>query len=887
MLRAFFNERWLRIKSLLNRKQLGRDLEDELAHHLDMRAQHNRAAGMQADEARYAARRTLGNLTLVRETSREIWTFASLEALWQDVRFGARLLARSSGFTVAAVLTLALGIGANTAIFSYIDAFVIKPLPYPHADRLAMFLSHDKKNGWTPEHLTSTASFLDFQKQNTSFEQTALWAGWNFNLTGDGPPALVEGGRVSWNYFDALGARPMLGRTFTPDDDRSGAPHVAILGEGLWQGRFAGDPKIIGRDITIGGEPYTIVGVVPRTFQFPLMGLANLWTPIALTDKERADRGSSFLSAFGRLKPGITLKQAGAETAAIYGALEKQFPQTNTNLTLLADPMTEEIARKEGAPELMICLAIVGLILLIACANIANLMLARATNRIKEFAVRGALGATRSRLVRQVLTESLLLSFFGGVAGALFGLWGIRWLEYQIPNHIRGYLVNYGHVDLDSTTLVFTMGIALLCGLIFGLAPAFEHSGFDLNRTLKEASRQTSGSKRSARLRRIFVAGEIALAIVVLISTVLLVKSFIISVRSSPGYNPANVMVAQLALPKTKYTNESRLRNFSEDALERLHALPQVVAVGEASHVPFGGFGASVEIEAADQPAPQPGERRGAEFTSVSTDYFSAMQIGLVKGRAFTSADAPGTSPSAIINETLAQEFWPNQDPIGRELRFGEQHTVCTIVGMVKDIKMYQLRPRPERQMYVCLAQFPSVTHGFVVRTAGNATGMPTAIRNTIWSVDRDQPISSVEPLETLMAIVDSGNRVLTKLMLFFGALALFLGAIGIYGVMSDLVSQRTHEIGIRTALGASPPQVMGMVLGQGLKLALIGVAVGVLFALGATRAFARLLYQTTPNDPETFVAVPIVFALVAAAACYLPARRAMRVDPIVALRYE
>src|SRR5467141_396122 len=866
MLRAFFNERWLRIKSLLNRKQLDRDQEDE---------------------ARYAARRTLGNLTLVRETSREIWTFASLEALWQDVRFGARLLARSSGFTVAAVLTLALGIGANTAIFSYIDAFVIKPLPYPHADRLAIFLSHDKKNGWTSEHLTSTASFLDFQKQNTSLEQTALWAGWNFNLTGGGPPALVEGGRVSWNYFDALGARPMLGRTFTPDDDRSGAQHVAILGEGLWQGRFAGDPKIIGRDITIGGEPYTIVGVVPRTFQFPLMGLANLWTPIALTDKERADRGTSFLSAFGRLKPGITLKQAGAETAAIYGALEKQFPQTNTNLTLLVDPMAEEIARKEGAPELMICLAIVGLILLIACANIANLMLARATNRIKEFAVRGALGATRSRLVRQVLTESLLLSFFGGVAGALFGLWGIRWLEYQIPNHIRGYLVNYGHVDLDSTTLVFTMGIALLCGLIFGLAPAFEHSGFDLNRTLKEASRQTSGSKRSARLRRIFVAGEIALAIVVLISTVLLVKSFIISVRSSPGYNPANVMVAQLALPKTKYAQESRLRNFSEDVLARIHALPQVVSVGAASSVPFGGFGQSVEVAAAEKPAPQPGERLGAHFAAVSSDYFSAMQIGLVKGRVFNSADVQGNSPSVIINETLAREFWPNEDPIGRELRFGERHTVCSIVGVVRDVKMYYLRSRPERQMYVPLAQFPSARLGFVVRTVGNSTTMATAIRDTIWAVDRDQPISSVEPLETLMVIVDAGNRVLTKLMVFFGALAMFLGVIGIYGVMSDLVSQRTHEIGIRTALGASPPQVMGMVIGQGMKLALIGVVVGVVSALGATRPLATVLYQTTPNDPETFVAVPIVFALVAAAACYLPARRAMNVDPVVALRYE
>ena len=881
------NDLLFRLRSLFRRKNVEAELDDELRFHFEQHVAKSIESGLALQEARRRARLEFGGIEQLKEEHRDARGVTFIETLLQDIRYGLRMSAKSTGFTVVAVLTLALGIGANTAIFSYFNAWIIKPLPYPQADRLMVFQSHDKKKGWTREGLFSTASFLDFQKQSTSFEQTASWTGWNFNLTGDGPPALIEGGRVSWNYFDALGVKPMLGRTFTPDEDGAGAEHVAILGQGLWQSRFAGDRNVIGRRITIGGESYTVVGVMAGTFQFSLMGLANLWTPLALTDKERADRGSSWFSAFGRLRPGVTPERAQAESAAIFARLETQFPQTNTNLTLLVGSMTDEIARNEGAPQVMICLCMVGLILLIACANVANLMLARATSRTREFAVRGALGATRIRLARQLLTESLLLFFFGGAAGVLFGLWGMRWIESEIPGHIRGYLVNYGHADLDSTTLVFTLGITLLCGLIFGLAPAHENSKLNLNRTLKEASGQATGGQGSARLRRIFVAAEIALAVVVLISATLLVKSFILSVRSSPGYDPANLMVAQLALPRTKYALESRQRNFSEDVLARIHALPQVISVGAASAVPFGGFGRSVEVEAAERPAARPGEKLGARFTAVSSDYFSAMQIGLVKGRVFNSAGAPGSSPSAIINETLARQFWPNEDPIGRELRFGEQHTVCTIVGIVKDIKMYQLRPRPERQMYVPLAQFPSATLGFVVRTAGDSTAMATAIRDTIWTVDRDQPISSVEPLETLMIIVDAGNRMLTKLMVFFGALAMFLGAIGIYGVMSNLVSQRTHEIGIRTALGASPPQVLGMVIGQGLKLTLIGVAIGVLGALGAARTLATMLYQVTPYDPLTFIAVPIVFAAVAAAACSIPARRAMRVDPLVALRYE
>ena len=809
-----------------------------------------------------------------------------MQTLLQDLRYGVRMLAKNPGFTVVAILTLALGIGANTAIFSYIDAWFIKPLPYAQSDRLVIFETQDKKHGWTSGGVTSAADFFDFQKQNTSFEQTVVWAQASLNLTGDGLPELVDGGRVSWNFFNTLSAKPLLGRTFTADDDVSGAPHVVILGEGLWQGRYAGDPKIIGRNITIGGEVYAVVGVMPGKFQFPLMGIANLWTPLAPSDEKRADRGNVWLPAFGRLKPGVTLDQARAETATFFAHLEKEFPKTNTNLTWLVSSMTERVRKEEGGSEVMICFAIVGLVLLIACANVANLMLARATSRTKEFAVRGALGATRRRLAGQLLTESLLLFLVGGAASLVFASWGTRWIESQIPGHIRGYIVNYGHVELNFATLVFTLGITLLCGLIFGFAPAIESSRFDVNHTLKESVGQTSGSKRSARLRRIFVTAEIALAVVVLISAALLVKSFVISVRSSPGYNPANVLVAQLALPKAKYTEDSQFRNFGDEVLSRMRALPGAASAAAASHVPFGGFGQGIQFEAVGKPI-QPGERQGADFTAVSANYFSTMQIGLVKGRFFDSSDAYGTSPSAIISEAMARKVWPGEDPIGKELRLGEQHSAATIVGVVNDIKMYYQRERPGWHIYVPLAQFPSRTFGFVVRASGDPRILATAIRDAIWSVDRDQPISSVEPLETLMAVVNAGDRMVASLMVFFSALAMFLGSIGIYGVMAHLVSRRIHEIGIRMALGASPADVLRLVLGQGMKLALIGVTVGLLVALAVTRVLASGLYQVTPTDPPTFVGVALLFVVVAAAACYIPARRGMRVDPLVALRYE
>ena len=870
------------------RRRKSSDFSAEIEAHIQQESERLREAGLSEEEARAAARRAFGNVTRAQERFYESRHWMTWDHLKQDVGFGLRMLAKSTGFTAVVVLTLGLGIGTNTAIFSYVDAWLIKPLPYPQAERLMVFLAHDRKKGWTSNSVLSAADFLDFQKANTSFEQTAAWTSWNFNLTGDGgPPSLTEGGKVSWNYFETLGAKPILGRTFTEQDDDPGSEHVAIVGQGLWQERFASDPNIVGRSMRIDDEVYTVIGVMPGRFQFPLMGIANLWTPLALTEQQRADRNSSWFSAFGRLKPGVSQEKAEAESDAIFARLEKEYPATNVNMTQVVSSMMAEIAKEEGTTQVMICFWIVGLILLIACANVANLMLVRATRRAKEFAVRQALGATKLRLARQILCESLLLFLFGGVAGTLFGAWGMKWIESAIPAHIRGYLVNFGRVDLDWVTLGFTLGIALLCGLVFGLAPAFEGLRAELNSPLKESSGQASDSKRGARLRRIFVAAEIALAVVVLICTSLLVRSFVNSVRLSPGFNPENLMVGQLQLPKTRYRQEAAMRNFADRVVQRIRSLPQVASAGAASSVPFGGFGQAVRIAVVGKPKPKPEERRGARFTAVSNDYFAAMQISLVKGRTFSSEDGPGGPPAGIVGQTLARQMWPDEDPIGQKLEFGEQGNICTIVGIVSDIKMFQLRARPERQMYVSLSQFPSPTLGFVARVSGKATGMETAIRDQIWSVDKDQPVSAVEPLDTLIAISDTANRVTTKLMVFFAVLATFLGAIGIYSVMAHHVSQRTHEIGIRVALGAGPLQLLRMVLSQGMRVAAIGVAIGLLAGWGAGRSLGSLLYNISSSDAATFAGVALLFVLVAAAATYLPARRAMRVDPVVALRHE
>jgi putative ABC transport system permease protein len=808
--------------------------------------------------------------------------------LMQDVRFGIRMLMKSPGFTAVAVLTLALGIGANTAIFSFVNAWILHPLPYPQGDRLVVLMGQNKKTG-SIDHVIEPGNFYDFQRETKDFEELCTWNVSFFNLNGDSQPERVQGYRVSWNFFETLGVKPALGRAFLPQEDQPGAGHEVILSRGLWETRFAGDSHILGRNLQIGGEAYTVVGVMPEKFQLPITGEANIWVPLALSAEQRADRRSSWLFAMGRLKPGVLLTQAQEEVVGIAAQLEKAYPTTNTDSGILLRTLEYEIGENQGNEEVIICFWIVGLVLLIACANVANLMLSRATGRTKELAVRRALGAGRWRLVRQLITETVLLFLGGSAAGIGVAYWTLAWVEGAIPARIRGYLTNYGQVTLDYQTLLYTFGIAFVAGMIFGLAPAISSTKMDVYSSLKEASGRASSNRQGARLRGVFVVGEIALAVVIVICSTLLVKSLLGLIRAAPGFQPDNVMAAELDLPAAKYKSPVEIRNFYERVMDRVRALPQIESAGASQTIPFGECCSTIEIYAVGKPAPRSGQVPGAHNAAVTPDYLATMQIGLMKGRQFAALDGPTAPPVVIVNQTLANYFWPHEDPIGQKLRFTLDHEViATIVGVVQDVKLYNSTSgRHDREMYVPFAQFPSSAMGIVVRSHADHATLADAIRQAVWSVDAGQPVSSVRPLQSMMDDMYAGFQVTVKLMGFFSSLALFLGAIGIYAVMAFNVTQRTHEIGIRMALGAEPRQVLKLVLRSAASLAGLGIAIGVVVALGASRFLAALLFGVSATDPFVFVGSALLLSVVAFIACYFPARRAMRVDPMVALRYE
>ena len=816
-------------------------------------------------------------------TERKRNMFADLS---QDVRYGVRMLLKNPGFTLIAVFALALGIGANSAIFSVVNALLLRPLPYKNPNQLVVIWENATHLGF-PKNTPSPANFLDWQKQNTVFTAMGAFAERSFNLTGVGEPERLDGRRVSANLFDLLGVRPILGRNFVPDEDKPGTK-VALLNESLWKRRFGSDPGVIGRALTLNGESYTVVGVLPNSVRLPAFGnwRDQVWVPLAFPPEEAASRGSHFLEVIGRMKPGVSLEQARAEMATIMAQLAQQYPEENTRITSAVNPLHEEIVGNMK-PALLILLGAVAFVLLIACANVANLLLARAAARHKEIALRLALGADRARLTKQLLVESVMLSLLGGIVGLGFAYAGLQVLTRFIPPdvaHAEG-------IAIDAKVLVFTLLIAIVTGLVFGLAPASQASHFNLNDTLKEGGRDAGAGARGKRLRSTLVIAEVAVSFILLIGAGLLINSFMHLRNLDPGFRADHLLTLNVDLSETKYPDNPRRTAFFDEVVRRIQPLPGVKSVAVAGNLPFTYNGDSMPVGVEGIPDPPPDQRPDVIYRAVGPGYFSTMGIPFVRGRDFNDQDTLDTNLAIVVSEKTAQHFWPNADPIGKRIRNGSTTSDApwrTVIGVVKDVRQNDFIAEPKMQMYYSFRQLRSLMpNALIVRTAVDPLSLAASVRNAIWAVDKDQTVANIDSMEHIVAGAVARQRFSMLLLAIFAAVALVLAAVGIYGVMSYSVAQQTREIGIRMALGAQRSDVLKMTIKQGLKLVGLGLVIGLAAAFILTRVMSTLLFGISATDPLTFVTISFVLLLVAMLASYIPSVRAMRVDPMVALRYQ
>lgn len=801
-----------------------------------------------------------------------------METLLQDLRYGVRTLIKNRGFTAIAVLALALGIGANTAIFSVVNAVLLRPLPYRDPDRI-MTVLYERRIPVAP------ADFLDWKEQNHVFENIAAAQYWQPNLTGRDRPEHLWALHLTADMFDLLGVKPTLGRTFLPGEDQPGKQHVAVLSHRLWQRRFGGDPAIVGQAITLDGESYTVIGVMPPDFRFaPFWATrAELWAPLNLAPRANDRRGAS-LRVFAKLKPGITREQAQAEMTAINQRIEQQYPDTKKSLGLSVDPL-HEVVVGNVRPALFILLGAVAFVLLIACANVANLLMARATARQKEIAIRTALGATRSRVIRQLLTESMLLSLTGGLLGLLLALWGVRALVAFSPDN----LPRVEAIGLDSSVLRFTLLISLLTGLAFGIAPALQSSRLDLNESLKEGGRSSTEGARRNRIRRLLVVAEVALAIVLLIGGGLMIRSFERIQAIDPGFDSRNVLTFVVSLAGSQHSTPQQRLAFFDQLLKRIETLPSVKSASAINHLPLAGDIWRIGFTIDGRPAPPPEEKRGAVYRIVRPGYFQTLGTAIIRGRDFTEHDRKEAPGVAVINESFARHYWPGEDPIGKRITVADGDSNSReIVGIVKDLKQSDWTAEPVEEMYLPHLQSADPKYmTLVVKSSSDPAQLIAAAQSEVWAIDKDLPVSQIMSMEQVISDSIAPQRFNMLLLGIFAGLAMTLAAIGIYGVMSYSVTQRLHEIGIRMALGASRRDVLWMIVKQGMTLTGIGVSMGLAGALLLTRLMSSLLYGVSATDPLTFFVIPLVLAAVALGACFVPARRATRVDPIIALRYE
>ena len=804
----------------------------------------------------------------------------------QDVRFALRLFAKNPAFTAIAVLALALGIGANSAIFSVVDALLLRPLPYKNPEQLVMVWENATHMGF-PKDTPSPANFLDWRQQANVFTGMAACSERAFNLTGVGEPERLDGRRVSANLFDVLGVTPIIGRTFVPEEDQPGTK-VAILNEALWKRRFGGDPGVVGRAITLNGESYTVVGVVRSTVRLPAFGnwRDQVWVPLAFPAKEAATRGSHYLEVVARLKPGLALAQAQTEMQTIMTRLERQYPDVNARRGAVVAPLHEEVVGNIK-PALLVLLGAVVFVLLIACANVANLLLARAAVRQKEIALRLALGADRTRLTKQLLVESVMLSLLGGAVGLGFAYAGLQLLAHLVPPD----LAQADTIAINGKVLLFTISVAVITGLIFGLAPASQASHFNVNETLKEGGRDSSAGGRGKRLRSTLVVAEVAVSFVLLIGAGLLINSFMHLRNLNPGFRIDHLLTLNVDLSRVKYPDTAQRITFFDEVVRRVSALPGAQSVAVAGNLPFTYDGDSMSIAVEGIPDPPVSEWPDVVYRTVGPGYFNTMGIPLVHGRDFTDQDTLDGTLAVVVSEKTAKHYWPNQDPIGKRLKPGETKSEApwfTVIGVVKDVRQNDFLAEPKMQMYLSFRQLKDLeANALVVRTTVDPLSLGNSVRAAVWSVDKDQPVANIDSMEHVVARTVARQRFSMLLLAIFAGLALVLAAVGIYGVMSYSVAQQTREIGIRIALGAKRADVLRMTVLQALKLVGAGLVCGLAVAFVLTRVMASLLFGISATDPLTFISIAVVLLGVALVASYLPALRATRIDPMIALRAQ
>lgn len=874
---------WL--KRVFSRRRIYGEFSEEMQSHLDEKIEALVASGMSREDARHAARREFGNLTRIEEDARSVWQWPALENFLMDVRYGLRLLRSSPGFSSVAILTLALGIGANAAIFSLVNSVLLHPLPYLHASRLVWFA-----NDMPAQHaaLAMEADYFAWRKYNRVFEDVAAYqAGETLTLTGAGDAEQIQAGHVTYNFLNVLGVAPRIGRSFTAQEDRPGAAHVVLLSDALWRRRFSADPAILGRVIALDGEPYTIVGVLPQDFEFLDNDRADVLVPCALEHYEVAiDKPMRLVRVVGRMREGISPVAAAADIDGMNQRLWASYPApfvkmmrgARAKVVLLHDRVVGDVR-----PALLVLLSAVGFVLLIACANVANLQLARAVSREKDFAIRGALGAGHWRLIRQLLTENALLALAGGVAGLGFAAWLLAVIRARGPQdvpHISG-------ARLDFRVLFFALALSLATGVFFGLSPALAALRVPLGDSLRRTGSREGAGIKVRRSHTVLMVGQLAIALVLFVGAGLLLRSFVQLISIPPGFDAHGVLTARVSLPLAVYQKPEQRVAFYRQLEQRLTAIPGIASAGLATILPLQGsnWGTVVEIEG--RPRTSLADGPSLEVAEVTPGYFSSLHIPLLEGRLLDSRDTQGSTHFLVANQAFTRAYFPGEDAIGKRMQLADDKVSWTLVGVIEDSKQHGLAAPVSPELFLPLTSWNAPEINMAIRTANDPVALVPAVRSLVSDLDRNLPLFSVETMDSLLSSQVASQRFNAALLGGFAVFALLLAALGIYGVMAYAVGQRTHEIGVRIALGAAPHSVLRMILSRGLWLAAAGLAIGLAASFALTRFLRTLLYGVKPTDPPTFLAVTLLLLAVCFGACWLPARRAMRVDPIVALRHE